>query len=388
MKTSIIIAGDYCPQKRVATLITEGQFETLYSGVKRIVSESDYSLVNFECPVATDETAPIVKCGPSLKCDTKGVEALSYCGFKAVTLANNHFRDYGNKGVLSTLDELDKRGIDHVGGGRNINEASTILYKNLKGRTYAFVNCCEHEFSIATDSRPGSNPLNIINQYRTINEAKGQADYVIVIVHGGAEGCQYPSPRMQKTYHFFIEVGADAVINHHQHCYSGYEYYLGKPICYGLGNFSFDSIFPVHEMDSSLHSSWNEGYMVRLSFDDSLIEIEALPYIQAFKEPGTIMLDGNELSEFERRLQLLNDCIKDPSMAEAMYNKWVDSNSDWHRIIFEPWGKGWRILRKKGWLPSLVSKQKWLSLADYIMCESHHDRIKRIFDLMIDRYNS
>ena len=28
-------------------------------------------------------------------------------------------------------------------------------------------------------------------------------------------------------YRFFIDASADAVINHHQHCYSGYEEYHG-----------------------------------------------------------------------------------------------------------------------------------------------------------------
>ena len=35
-------------------------------------------------------------------------------------------------------------------------------------------------------------------------------------------------------------VGADAVVNHHQHCYSGYEVYKDKPVFYGLGNLLFD----------------------------------------------------------------------------------------------------------------------------------------------------
>ena len=43
---------------------------------------------------------------------------------------------------------------------------------------------------------------------------------------------------MKETYRFFVDCGADAVINHHQHCYSGYEYYKDKFICYGLGNFA------------------------------------------------------------------------------------------------------------------------------------------------------
>ena len=51
-----------------------------------------------------------------------------------------------------------------------------------------------------------------------VEEAKKKADFVLVIVHGGSEHFQLPTPRMQATYRFFVDAGADAVVNHHQHC--------------------------------------------------------------------------------------------------------------------------------------------------------------------------
>jgi poly-gamma-glutamate synthesis protein (capsule biosynthesis protein) len=121
-----------------------------------------------------------------------------------------------------------------VGGGTNLQEASKILYKKIDEKVLALINCCENEFSIATEVTAGSNPLNPIQQYYAIQEAKSKADYVLVIVHGGHELWQLPSPRMQETYRFFIDAGADAVVNHHQHCYSGYEIYKKKPYILNL----------------------------------------------------------------------------------------------------------------------------------------------------------
>ena len=97
------------------------------------------------------------------------------------------------------------------------------MYKRKDGETLAIINCCEHEFSIADDDSAGANPLNPIQQYYKIKEARLNADYVLVIVHGGHEMYQLPSLRMVDTYRFFIDAGADAVVNHHQHCFSGYE---------------------------------------------------------------------------------------------------------------------------------------------------------------------
>ena len=384
MNTKIVIAGDFCPQNRVADLVNKGSFNELYNSVRPVIESADYSIVNFECPIAGNNAQPIVKCGPLLKCSPKSIQAIKYCGFKAVTLANNHFRDYGDVGVLNSINIFKDEGIDYMGGGKNLSEASEIFYKEINGEMFAFINCCENEFSIASESRPGSNPLSIPSQCRAIKVANSKAKYVIVIIQGGLEGCQYPSPRMMDTYRFFIETGADAVINHHQHCYSGYEYYLGKPICYGLGNFSF-----CKRDISTKRTSWNEGLIAQLSFnDDGNIVFDAFPYIQGYDNPGTILMQGQDKLEFEKQFEIISEDIKGTVQAEVKYNNWVDTHSDWYRIIFEPWGRGLRILRRKGWLPSLVSKKKWLSLADYMICETHNDCIKRYFYTLIDKYNN
>lgn len=146
------------------------------------------------------------------------------------TLANNHILDQGEQCCLDTKRELEKAGIDTVGVGHNIGEAGIILYKQINGETLAIINCCEHEFSIATESSAGANPINPIQQYYKVQEARQNADYVLVIVHGSHEHYQLPSPQMQEIFRFYIDAGADAVVNGHQHCYSGYEEYKGKPI--------------------------------------------------------------------------------------------------------------------------------------------------------------
>ena len=160
--------------------------------------------------------------------------------------------------MLDTLMYLNDKQADFVGGGNSLRQASETLYKSIDGHTLAVINCCEHEFSIATETSSGANPLNPIQQYYKIQEARKNADYVLVIVHGGHEHYQLPSPRMKETYRFFVDAGADAVVNHHQHCYSGYEVYNGKPIFYGIGNFLFDR-------EGVRNSIWNEGDMVLLT---------------------------------------------------------------------------------------------------------------------------
>ena len=146
----ILIAADFCPRERVAKLIESGNNEAIFGNVKTIVAQSDYGIVNFECPVRTSSGAGIKKAGPSLKCSAKSVEALRYAGFKCVTLANNHFYDQGEAGVKETIQTLINAGIAYVGGGENLEEAGRTLFQEVKDKTIAIINCCEHEFSIAT----------------------------------------------------------------------------------------------------------------------------------------------------------------------------------------------------------------------------------------------
>ena len=364
----VLIAGDFCPQYRVAEKFEKGEFESVLGEVKDVISIADYSIVNFECPVTRGGEKPIDKCGPNLQCTEKGMEAVKWAGFDCVTLANNHFLDYGKEGVEHTLEACRKYSVDTVGGGMNLQEASKILYKEIDGNTLAIINCCEHEFSIATEETAGSNPLNPIMQYYAIIEARTKADYVLVIVHGGHEHYQLPSPRMQEIYRFFVDAGADAVVNHHQHCYSGYEIYNGKPIFYGLGNFCFD--------EKGKHNSiWNEGYMVSLDITDKGTKMKRVPYTQCDKEVNVIFLKEKREQKFIESICKLNGIISDKEELEKRYADYIEKNSRLHAVFSPYTNKLLYFLCSHGIMPSFISKKKKILILAYLQCESHLPKV-------------
>ena len=367
----ILIAGDFCPQYRVASLFESKDFVTVLGEVKPILEKSDYSIVNFECPVTKGGESPIEKCGPNLQCSEKGIEAVKWAGFDSVTLANNHFLDYGAEGVENTLRACKKHDVDTVGGGMNLQEASKILYKEIGGKTLAIINCCEHEFSIATDTSAGSNPLNAIQQYYAIQEARKNADYVLVIVHGGHEHFQLPSPRMQETYRFFIDAGADAVVNHHQHCYSGYEVYKGKPIFYGLGNFCFDE-------KNNYSGIWNEGFLLELSFADE-VTYKMYPYYQCNQKASVCIMKDNDYAAFEKRVENFNLTISDRVKLRREHEKWMGKFQKSYELLFQPYcGRILKGLYVRNILPSFMNNKKKLQILNYLICEAHLDRFKYV----------
>lgn len=362
----IIVAGDFCPQKSVAKLIDKGGFESVLGETKNVLSKADYRIVNLECPICLGGESPIVKQGPSLGCSEKGIEAIKWAGFDCVTLANNHFYDFGDEGVKNTIEKCRGLGIDTIGGGENINEASAILYKKIGENTLAIINCCEHEFSIATESHGGASPLNPVQQYYAIQHAKQKVDYVIVIVHGGHEHWQLPSPRMKETYRFFIDAGADGVVNHHQHCYSGYEVYNGKPIFYGLGNFCF-------ERSGNWGEKWHEGFMIMLSFHENSVDYELFPYLQCKDQPSVKFLERDAFAE---KLVELNATIQDDKRLAEETERYYATVQGKIEEVFEPInGRYYLAGKRRGWLPSLISKKRKLLAENLICCESHRDKM-------------
>lgn len=61
----VLIAGDFCPRDRVAEKFEKGDYDSVLGEVKDIISGADYSIVNFECPVANGGEKPIEKFGPN-----------------------------------------------------------------------------------------------------------------------------------------------------------------------------------------------------------------------------------------------------------------------------------------------------------------------------------
>lgn len=372
MPMKVLVAGDYAPvYYRLKDQIEAGDFEKALGEVKPLTGNADFSIVNFETSIADPEkTRPILKLGPTLHACENAMKGLKWAGFNVVTLANNHIMDYGPEGLKNVLRLSEENGIATVGAGENLEEASGILYLKSAEQTVAVINCCEHEFSIAGDDVPGAYPLDPVQQYRQIKSAREKADYVLVIVHGGSEHYQLPTRRMQELYRFFIEAGADVVMNHHQHCFSGYEIYDGKPIFYGLGNFCFDE-------KGLNHGLWTQGFMVEIDFK-SEIGFRIIPYVQYEKEATLHVLPEGA---YDKQIGNLNSIIANPTELKMNNLEYFEKNSEAQRIRMEPFDCRYiKALQRRKLFPLLIGKRKLIELKNIIACESHRDKLLYMLD--------
>jgi poly-gamma-glutamate capsule biosynthesis protein CapA/YwtB (metallophosphatase superfamily) len=78
-----------------------------------------------------------------------------------------------------------------------------------------------------------------------VRAAAAQADLVFVAIHWGEELDTKPRPDDVARAHALVEAGADAVFGHHAHRLQPLEFYKGRPIAYGLGNFVWPSSGPT-----------------------------------------------------------------------------------------------------------------------------------------------
>lgn len=310
---SIIVAGDLVINQPYNA---ESQIDP---NLIEIFRNAEIRIVNLEAPV-TKTNQRITKTGPHLKCTEEDLlPVLKALDIDIVTLANNHIMDHGAEGLIDTFRFCEENNLQTVGAGESLSKASKILYVSTKVGTIAIINFAENEWASASDNSPGANPMDLIDNQRQIKEAKNNADYVFVIVHGGNEYNHYPSPRMVKEYRFYAESGADAVIGHHTHCIGGYETFNGVPIIYSLGNFLFT-------MQKALPEVWYKGLVLKLEIKkDRNIDFQILPVGQEKQDFSLKLLSGEEEKETFSKIQDINLVIQNPPVLTARWNDFIVS---------------------------------------------------------------
>ena len=219
----------------------------------KIMNDADITVINNEFTYTTRGTALAGKAW-TFRAKPESVSLLHEMGVDIAILANNHAYDYGEISLTDTMETLKNAGIDYVGAGYNLEEAKRAVYKTIQGKTVAFVAASRAEKNIktpmATETKPGilrcykkGEASNIDEEAEfidAIREAKKNADFVIAIVHWGADYQEKIEQVQIDTAKIYLDAGADAIIGGHSHKPDPIDFYKGKPIVYGYSNFWFN----------------------------------------------------------------------------------------------------------------------------------------------------
>lgn len=363
--TKLLIAGDFVINQPYNTSKISEEIINLFS-------QSEYNIVNLEAPVTNSESK-ILKTGPHLKADKEStLDVLKALNVNLCTLANNHVLDYDEQGVLDTLNFCKENNIQTVGAGKNKDEAAKPYYLETDTGKIAFINIAENEWASATDTAAGANGMDLIDDVKAIQEAKEKSDFVFVIVHGGHEYYNLPSPRMQKQYRFYIDNGADLVVGHHTHCISGMETYKGKSIYYSLGNFLFTK--------SSHYEDWYKGIVLEVEINAQK-QIKTKPiFVQQEKDGFKLsIISDSELDEIQSRYDSYSRIIKEELSIE--WNNFILKKEKmyahrWAANVFINNKYISAILAKLG--ITFSSKKGRTVLLNMARCEAHADLSKAV----------
>ena len=278
-KFKIAVAGDICPAWDGEKDLVAGRSGEILAGIRSALDAADLRIAQWEV-VLTRSNDPILKCGPNLKADPACADFLKKGRFDVALMANNHTGDFGEKGVLSTLEVLRKARVRTVGAGKDAADARKVLRLVRGGFRISILNFCEFEFGCAWEDHAGSNAMNELDNIAQVAAERKKADIVLVVTHGGNEYNPVPSPRVRQLCRAFASAGASAVMNIHTHCPQGIEVFDGVPIVYCPGNFFFPE--PADKFDAS--SFWWSGYLPTFTFDGKgACAVEVTPYVF---EPG------------------------------------------------------------------------------------------------------
>ncbi|MDR2547365.1 MAG: CapA family protein [Lachnospiraceae bacterium] len=184
----------------------------------------------------------------TFRADPSSAAWLIDMGVDIVSLANNHTFDYGEVSLLDTIEALETHGINHVGAGRNMSEASAPVFFIVGDIKIAILAATQIERLANPDTReatataPGvmrfMNPARLLE---AVTAAKEVSDFVVVFVHWGTESADQPDWMQIDHAPLIAAAGADLIIGSHPHVLQGIVRHGNTPIAYSLGDFWFSS---------------------------------------------------------------------------------------------------------------------------------------------------
>jgi poly-gamma-glutamate synthesis protein (capsule biosynthesis protein) len=246
-----------------------------YERISETLSGADLRFGNLEWPLAEGiDYDPVAYARPRGTMRPTDIDALVGVGFDVMSMANNHMMDYGQPGMLKTVELLDSVGIAHCGAGDSSAAAHQPAILERNGLRVAFLAytavyieprhpqraeqeepqmatlevSTRYEVAHRVFEQPGTPPEVLTEadaaQLKTITDevsaARAAADVVVVSWHWGvSRGYRKRVDYQMAVGRACIDAGATVVVGTHPHVLQGVERYGDGLILYSLGNFVF-----------------------------------------------------------------------------------------------------------------------------------------------------
>lgn len=249
-------------------------------------AQLDFRFINLETSITTSDRW-LAK-GINYRMHPHNIPCLQAAGIHGCTLANNHILDWGQAGLIETLEALKTAGIKTTGAGRNAVESATPIVLTKGDSRLLFFSVGTFDSGIAenwcaTSTRPGVNFIPDLSQKsigqvrKMIDEYRKPGDVVILSIHWGLNW-SFSIPEDQRSFArtLLAEGIADLIHGHSSHHVKAIEVFQGKLILYGCGDLltDYEGIGGYQEFRADLSLL----YFVTLgAYDGKLLQLEMVP---------------------------------------------------------------------------------------------------------------
>ena len=237
----LVFAGDIMGHdSQIASALATGEpgydYRPCFEHLRPYLHKADLVIGNLEVTFAGEP----YKGYPAFSSPDELADALKWAGFDILVNANNHALDRGQKGLLRTIEVLDKQEIVQTGTfSDSVARASHYpLVVELRGIRIALLNYTYGTNGIRDRPPAIVNRIDTLQILEDLIKAKtAEPDFILVTMHWGNEYQLKASHEQEELAAYLFKHGAHAVIGSHPHVVqpiSGTG--SGELVVYSLGN--------------------------------------------------------------------------------------------------------------------------------------------------------
>ncbi len=279
---TLVFTGDINPARCVYTYAKDaGDMALPYRALGELLQNADLAIGSLDASISDiNPPSPCAEFHRNLLAPSEVVQGMQWAGFDLMAAATNHIKDCGlvrgclHDSLLDTIIHLRAAGIEPVGIGSNLAEATAPVIVEVRGVRFAFLAFTAINGDVwATEAAPGAAPFLPEVYVEAVRRATARADVVIVLPHWGREFTGQISWEQALGAQRLVEAGATLVIGNHPHHVQGVETFPnGAVAAYALGNFVFDQEWS----DGTLYTI--QGLVLRATFRGAQLQgVKLLP---------------------------------------------------------------------------------------------------------------
>lgn len=221
--------------------VTRGNFEKVFSSFETYARGVDFVIGNFEAVLVPtiDRVSP--GCS-AMKSPLTLLPMLKRCGFRYLSVANNHAMEYGPQAYRWMCDQLDAHGIQtfghkvcpwtiftHAGSPIKIGLFGFSTVPAMYGHT-------PENYYVDATSRSAIDRL-----VELLKEARSKCDHLLVFPHWGNEFMSTPAPwQVALAERMVVESRVSAILGAHPHCMQTASEIRDVPVYFSMGHLLSD----------------------------------------------------------------------------------------------------------------------------------------------------